>query len=134
MDYKPHITIALYLNLGKLFYAIALSDKKIQREEVDTLKKEISVFNTKANLSILNPEIDIAHHIITTFDMLYLETADAQTCFDDFVAFKRSNEVLFTASLKKEILEVSSKIATSFSNVNKAELMMLAKLSIEFKK
>lgn len=134
MDYKQHITIALYLNLGKLFYAIALSDKKIQSEEVITLKKEISIFNKKTSLSILNPKIDIENYIITAFDMLYFEVADVQTCFDDFIAFKRGNEALFTASLKKEILEVSGKIAASFSNLNKAELMMLAKLSIEFKK
>ncbi len=134
MDSKEHIAIVFYQHLGKLFYAIASIDKKIQKVEVETLKKEVSVFNTNTNSSIFSANIDPIHHITATFDILYFEAADAQTCYDDFVVFKRKYETLFTASLKKEILEISGKIAASFANLNKSELMLLAKLSIEFKK
>jgi hypothetical protein len=134
MDDKQHIMIALYQHLGKLFYAIASSDKKIQKQEVEVLKKEVSVFNTNENLNISNSIIDVEHYITGTFDILYFEDADAETCFDDFITFKKEYETLFTTSFKKKILEIAGKIAASFSNLNKSELMMLAKLSIEFKK
>ncbi|MBC8757056.1 hypothetical protein H2O64_20455 [Kordia sp. YSTF-M3] len=134
MDSKQHIAIVFYQHLAKLFYAIASIDKKIQKVEVETLKKEISVFNTITNLKMVNADIDPEHHIMATFDLLYFEEADGQTCYDDFIAFKKNYEALFTASLKKEILEISGKIAASFSNLNKSELMLLANLSIEFKK
>jgi hypothetical protein len=132
MDLKEHIAIVFYQHLSKLFYAIAAIDKNIQKVEVEALKKECSEFNT--NLSIFNTNIEIEHHITATFDILYFEETDAQDCFDDFIAFKKEYEVLFTPSLKKEILRIAGKIAASFSNLNKSELMLLAKLSIEFKK
>lgn len=134
MDSKEHIAIVFYQHLGKLFYAIASIDKKIQKVEVEALKKEISIFHTNTNSSIFNANIDATHHITATFDILYFEAADAQTCFNDFIAFKKNYETLFTTSLKKEILEIAGKIAASFANLNKSELMLLAKLSIEFKK
>ncbi|QHI35640.1 hypothetical protein IMCC3317_09860 [Kordia antarctica] len=134
MDSKQHLAISFYQHLGKLFYAIALADKKIKKVEFEVMKKHISLLNMEENLIAIDIKINIEHQITSTFNMLYFEETDAQTCFNDFVTFKRTYESLFTASLKNTILKIAGKIASGFSNINKSELMMLAKLSIELKK
>ncbi|AXG70757.1 hypothetical protein KORDIASMS9_03003 [Kordia sp. SMS9] len=134
MDVTSQTAVVFYQHLGKLFYAMALADKKIKKEEFQAMKKEIALLSLSENYTITDAEIDIEHHITSTFKILYFEKATSQACFDDFVTFKRKYESLFTPSIKKAILKIAGKILASFSNVNKSELMLLAKLSIEFKK
>jgi hypothetical protein len=134
MNAEEHKIISFYQHLGKLFYAIALADKKIKKVEFEMLKKQISLLNVNENLIATAPEIDIEHHITSTFAILYIEETAAKTCFDDFITFKKTYESLFTPSLKNSILKIAGKIASSSANLNKSELMMLAKLSIELKK
>ncbi len=133
MELKEQKAVVFYQHLGKLFYAIALADKKIKKEEFEVMKKEISLLSMSENYSVTDAEIDIEHYITTTFKILYFDEATVEACFDDFIAYKRANESLFTTSIKKAILKIAGKIAASFSDVNKSELILLAKLSIEFK-
>lgn len=134
MDSKQKVVIALYQHLGKLFYAVALADKKIKKEEFEAMKKEISLVIEDESFVISETEVDIEHIIMSTFNVLYFEDANAEYCYNEFVDFKKTYESLFTESLKSIILKIAGKIAASFSNVNKSELMMLAKLSLELKK
>ncbi|AXT20376.1 hypothetical protein D7030_04445 [Flavobacteriaceae bacterium AU392] len=53
---------------------------------------------------------------------------------DNFLKFKRDNEDLFSKEIKTLILKTANAIASSFANKNKSELIILAKLSLEFKK
>ena len=133
MDLKPQAAVIFYQHLGKLFYAVALADKKVKKEEFETMKKEISLLCVSENYQITKLKIDIEHHITSTFKILYFDKATVEDCYNDFVDYKRANEVLFTKSIKRMILKIAGKIAASFSDINKSELILLAKLSMEFK-
>ncbi|WP_298423359.1 hypothetical protein [uncultured Kordia sp.] len=134
MDVTKQTAAVFYQHLGKLFYAIASADKKIKKEEFEAMKKAISLLSLRENLHITNTSTDIEHYISTTFKILYFDNVSAETCFDDFVTFKNKHEALFTESIKNTILKIAGKIACSFSDVNKSELILLAKLSLELKK
>jgi hypothetical protein len=129
MNKAKDITLSFFQHLGKLYYAIAACDKKVTKEEYKALLKVIN-----NQWQQIETEIDVKYHIVSSFQSLYLENSNAKTCFDDFITFKQNNETLFTNILKKRILKTAGIIASSFSNQNKSELIMLATLSIEFKK
>lgn len=126
-----HVSFDLYQHLGKLFYAIAKTDDCIRDEE---LKKLEEVLDNE--WMILDGFNAISKAIITnTFKWLDKDNEyDANVCFANFVKYKRAHEALFSNDLKSLILKTAGKIASSFSGQNKSELIMLAKLSIEFKK
>ncbi len=134
MSYPEKTLISFYQNLGKLCYAIAASDKVVRDEEFNALKdlikhKWLFVFDTEHG-----HKIDIAHHIEHTFKRLVLEKQDANSCFNDFIAYKKAHNDFFTPELNSLILKTTGAITAAFSSQNKSELIMLAKLSIELKK
>lgn len=132
---KKKMTLKFYQNLGKLFYAIAASDGSVRDAEFDKLK----TFVKKQWLTIDDIEdgfgTDAAYQIEVVFDWLNRdEEYNAKTCYDDFVSFKKSQSHLFTEDVKRLILKTASSIAHAFAGINKAELIMLAKLDMELKK
>ena len=133
MNVSPQTAVVFYQHLGKLFYAMAFADKKIKKEEFNTMKKEIALLSMSEDYRITNADIDIEHQITSTFKILYFEKATVEACYEDFRTFKKQHESLFTPTIKSAILKIAGKIAGSFSDVNKSELILLAKLSLEFK-
>lgn len=127
---KTH-TSKFFENLGKLFYAIAASDKKIEAIEITTLKEII-----KAHWSTIDSlDYDALKHLEFMFDRLHKEDhLNSEACYLDFVTYKNKQKHLFTDTIKRLILQTSNAIASSFAGRNKSELIMIAKLDIEFKK
>lgn len=135
MTPKSHLTLKFYQNLGKLFYAIAAIDNTIHNAEIQKLKEHVK----KVWLHVDDLEddfgTDAAYQIDIVFDWLMKEEAlDVQTCYDDFVSYKKDQNHLFTNTINRLILKTADAIAESFSGKNKSELMLLAKLNIELKK
>lgn len=128
-------SVRFYQNLGKLFYAIAASDKVVRKIEHARLKEIVK----KEWLSVDDFEddfhTDAAYQIEVVFDWLYNEEKlDAERWFTGFLEFKNNHEQLFNDDVKKLILKTSESIASSFSGKNKSELIMLAKLNLNLKK
>lgn len=118
-------TVYFFQSLGKLFYAISASDGNVNENEIKIVQE------------LMNTEwegVQHSEHIERTFKNLVKEKASSSECFNQFVAFKNKNEVVFTPEVKSAIAEVAGAIAASFSNKNKSELILLAKLALEFKK
>lgn len=134
MEKNQHTIIEFYQHVGKLFYAVALSDNKLDEGEFDTLKNELSTASSFTELLAVDKTLGGKHHILSAFTLMFADKVSPQICYDEFIAFKKKHEELFTASVKENILSIAGKIASSFSNRNKSELIMLAKLSIAFKK
>ena len=134
MNFIKTANIDFYQNLGKIFYAIAAADKHVRDEELKTFE---DIINNEWILE-KNGEGNIKDNtviIIDTFRWLLNDNEyNAEYCYNSFINFKRSHEVLFNKNMKSQILRTASKIAASFSGKNKSELLMLAKLNIEFKK
>lgn len=126
MDTTTTHTVEFYQNLGKLFYAIAASDNSVNAIEVQSL---IGIVKTEWS------SYKDASQILEVFNWLNLDKDyDADVCFNNFVAYKKRNEKLFTDSVKKLVYKTANEIALSFAGRNKSELIMLAKLDLEFKK
>ena len=127
--------IKFYQNLGKLFYAIAASDKVVREEELNKLKETVKKVWLTSNIIQNDVKTEAEHSIINTFKWLNRDNEyDAETCFNSFISYKKDNEQLFTKELNALILKTANVIASSFSGKNKSELIMLAKLNLELNK
>lgn len=133
MDKTNNITF--YQNLGKLFYAIAASDKVVREEELNKLKETVKKVWLTSSIIQNDVKAEAEHSIINTFKWLYQDNEyDAETCFNSFISYKKDHEQLFTNELNALILKTANVIASSFSGKNKSELIMLAKLNLELNK
>jgi hypothetical protein len=130
MDNKA-FTPQFFENLGKLFYAIAASDHKVEDMEVNAIK-EIVKTHWSAIDFIDNDAFKAIEFMFNKLNKEDHQNSDA--CYLDFVTYKNKQKHLFTDKIKDLILQTSNAIASSFSGRNKSELIMLAKLSLELKK
>jgi len=127
---KPVLTEEFYQNIGMLFYAIAVSDKVVRAEEIKTLKELVQ--HKWVPIDDLTDEFgtDEAYKIEMIFDWLEENAPEAGYAFNEFKAYKKENERVFTVEIKNLIWETADAIAASFSGKNKSELIMLSKLKI----
>lgn len=135
MQTEKQFTLKFYQNLGKLFYAIAAADKNIREAEISKLKEIVK--NEWLAVDDLEDDFgtDAAYQIEVVFDWLINEEDfDIEACYNDFVTYKNNQPHLFTKKVKHLILKTANAIAASFSGMNKSELMLLAKLTIELNK
>ena len=118
--------------LGKLFYAIAIADKKIHSKEIETLNK---VIKEKWPASEQDSDISLSgsqNQIQNTFSQLQKIEADGETCFLEFRMYFIERPYLFTNELRIKIWDTAQLIANSFATKNKSELILLAKLKTLF--
>lgn len=135
MNLKQKEKLNFYQNLGKLFYAIAASDKQVREEEFKSLKNNVTNEWKSAKNFDANFNDSTINTIIDTFKWLHNDNeCNAQICYTSFINFKKTHEHLFNKKVNSLILNTASKIAASFSSINKSELIMLAKLNIELNK
>ena len=134
MEISKNTSINFYQNLGKLFYAIAVADGAVRDAEYTKLKDLVK--DEWLNVDHIEDSFgtDTAYQIEIVFDWLYSEQPDANSCFVDFISFKKEHQSLFTDEIKDLILKTAGAIASAFCGVNKAELIMLAKIDMEFKR
>lgn len=120
----------LYQNLGKLFYAIAMADKKVVQEEVKKLKEDVR----KYWLSVDDIEdefgTDAAFQIEIVFDWLQNEELESQLYFEEFMDFYKAHPLKFNDRIKELIWLTADDIASSFAGKNKSELILLGKLKM----
>ena len=120
----------LYQNLGKLFYAIAMADKKVVQEEVKKLKEDVR----KYWLSVDDIEdefgTDAAFQIEIVFDWLQNEELESQLYFEEFMDFYKAHPSKFNDRIKELIWLTADDIASSFAGKNKSELILLGKLKM----
>jgi len=135
MKTKKKLTIKFYQNLGKLFYAIAASDKVVRDVEFDKLKELVKKLWLDVD-ELEDPfDTDAAYQIEIVFDWLNREEdLNVKACFNDFFNYKNEQGHLFTKQVNSLIMYTASAIAESFSGKNKSELIILATLSIELNK
>ncbi|MBU2939771.1 hypothetical protein KO494_09495 [Lacinutrix sp. C3R15] len=131
MEKNKNFTSLFFKNVGSLFYAIAAADKKVEKKEILVLKNSIK--SQWQAVSFL--DINALQEIILTFNRLHKENnQDPEVLYQDFVRYKNKEAHLFTSTITNLILQTANAIASSFSDKNKSELIMLAKLEIELKK
>jgi len=112
----------LHHYLGKLFYAVAMADKKIEEEEIAVFKTEI--LNRWGNPNAKQNELAVKghHEIIKTFSQLQVIPAESDSCFSEFSEFYNEHKNLFNVDVRKLIWNTAQAIALSFANKNKVLL------------
>lgn len=129
------MALEFYQNLGKLFYAIAAIDHSVREEELNKLKEIVKKEWLTTNLIDEASKTEVEASIINTFKWLQQDNEyNAETCYDGFLAFKKEHEHLFSTNINTLIFKTAKAIASSFSGVNKGELILLTKLQIELNK
>lgn len=132
MKMKKELAYEFYQNLGKLFYAMAAIDNTVRIEELDKLKDLVK--KEWLTTHLIEDNLNVEHTIINTFKWLHKDKEyNAETCYNSFLTFKNEHQSLFTKDVNKLILKTARVVATSFSKLNKSELMILAKLDMELK-
>lgn len=125
---KPQLLF--YQKMGELFYSIAAADKVVRKEEYEALKNIVA--QEWKNLDDYEDHFrtDAAHQIEVVFDWFDYEQLDANECFESFADYKKEHPKLFTKERKQLIWKTANAIASSFSDQNKSEVIMLTKLKI----
>lgn len=130
MENKKKVATNFYENLGKLFYAVAMADSHIHRQEIDKLR----IFIRKYWLEVDELEddygTDAAFQIESVFDWLLDNDKDGDECFEEFGEFYQDHVSLFSPYIKVLILDTANAIANSFAGKNKGELVLLGKLDL----
>lgn len=132
VEEHSHQKQEFYQHIGRLFYAIAASDRIIRREEVDVMKDIIERRWKPGDTSKDSYGTDTAWQIEIVFDWLDANKPEAEASFEKFTEFYKMHKNLFTSSIKNDLLYTCNEIASAFRDKNKSELIMLAKLQTLF--
>ncbi len=132
LDSKKKQGNEFYQNLGKLFYAVAMSDHSVHMKELEKLNEVVS--DHWLDVDDIEDEFgtDSAHQITTVFDWLLEYEKDGEEIYEEFEEFYTDHKKLFTPKVKALAMSTSRAIATAFAGSNKAELVMLGRLELLF--
>ncbi len=134
MENPERLSVRFYQKLGKLFYAIAAADNVVMPAEFDKLKEIVKAKWITIDDFEDDFHTDAAYQIEVVFDWLNTqEKLNATVWFDEFMEFKKEHSQLFNPEIKDLILKTANVIAASFRGKNKSELILLARLSLNFK-
>lgn len=131
---KKKLGNEFYQNLGKLFYAIAMADHSVHMKELEKLNEVVK--DHWLEVDDIEDEFgtDAAFQIETVFDWLLEYEKDEEENYEEFEQFYMEHKILFTPKIKQLIMSTARAIAASFYGSNKAELVLLGRLTLLFNK
>lgn len=122
-----------YKELGKLLYAVAMADKKIQKQEVDALHefvaKELALSESTSDSSGMNQ----AFYVDFEFDDNAEKKISVQEAHDSFIRFLDANIESIDEKLINKSIKAVEKVATSFRKMNAEERELVDKIKTEIK-
>lgn len=116
-----------YTAIAYLFYAIAIADKTITREEKLKIIAYVKKYWSK-NLPVGNSEA----LIYQTLRELITKNTEGQKAFLEFSEHYNRNRKLYDISLKTQLIAACDAIATKKGKRSKMELILLTKLHTMF--
>lgn len=120
-----------YKELGQLLYAIAYSDGKVDKEEVDELReyvlKELAPFEPESDSSGMN----LAFYTQFEFEDIAEKHSPASIVFWSFLQYLKSNAANINDELKTLIVDAVEKVAKAYEKTNKQEQDMINLLNKE---
>lgn len=133
MRNTPKTMNELYESLGKLFYAIAISDGSVHINEWDKVKEIVKADWLYVDEFTDRYGTDAANQIEIVFDGLMEYEKTSEECFEEFKDFYKEHPHAFSKEIKSLTKKTANAIANSFARKNKSELMILAKLELLIK-
>jgi uncharacterized protein (DUF927 family) len=132
MDITSKLPALFYKKVGELFYAIAAIDNRVRKEEYLSFKNSLNSYGNLFEAIETDKSLAPVDILESAFKQAYQKEKDPETCFEDFVKYKRNNPELFTVARNKVVWDTANLIANSFSKVNKSEIILLQKLKMIF--
>ena len=123
----------LYQNLGKLFYAMAISDGNVHIKEWEKVKEIVKEDWLYVDDFTDRYGTDAANQIEIVFDWLLEYEKSSEECFEEFKEFYTAHPHAFTKEIKSLTGKTANAIANAFSGRNKSELVLLAKINLLLK-
>jgi uncharacterized tellurite resistance protein B-like protein len=126
MNYKQ-----FYKELGHLLYAVAYSDGKVRKKEVNALRefvlKELAPFEPSKDSSGMNQ----AFYTQFEFDDIVNKNEEATVVFSSFMDYLQKNISSINEHLKSSMIEAVEKVAQAYKKTNKLEQGMINNLKQE---
>ncbi len=128
---KPDKYKVFFQQTGKILFAIAMADRKIAPKEYEALQ---DIIEEELKLSYLE-ESELKHisQMKNVFDWMIKNPTSIDEILGEFKQFKNENITLFTPEIKDFIYKTANRIAGSYANKNKSELILLAKIHLILK-
>ena len=120
-----------YKELGKLLYAVAKSDGKIQPKEIKVLHefvlKELALFEPTIDSSGMNQ----AFYADFEFEKYFQLNISIDEAHSSFIKFLEENIDHIDPVLITKTIQAIEKVAKSFRSINKKEQAMINKIKTE---
>lgn len=123
MDYRKY-----YNELGKLLYAVANVDGRVQRKEIEEVHKVVR--DELMHLDDTEDDFDMDAAFFTEFEFDYMReesTISSEDLLNSFAEYLRNTPEL-RPSLRQAAKRAAVRVAESFAGINKREQEFLEKL------
>ncbi|HRT54930.1 MAG TPA: hypothetical protein P5291_12650 [Flavobacteriales bacterium] len=118
-----------YKELGRLLYAIAAADGRVQKKERDTLKWVVKDLLVPVESGLDHHGTDKAYITEFEFDVLADRHATSQEAFDSFVAYMAGHHKDLTEEQRELVLTCAEAVAHAYHGVGAKELPLLIELN-----
>lgn len=125
---KTMITRSYYKELGKLLYAVAKADGKINSHEVKELKKIIKSELVPAEKETDKFGTDTAFYTEFEFEAYEEMDIDADLAYDSFISFVKEHNNYVTLEMREKAYYLATNVSDVFKGKNKAEKDLLTRL------
>lgn len=123
MDYQE-----LYIEMGRLLYAIAMADGKVQDDEIEKVKQIVNQQLTSMVKSHDAFGTAYAFYMEFEFERVHDFEIRIRDAFDSFIDYSIENKADFTPEIKKLVMVSCEKVANAFNGIEDNEQVLLNKL------
>lgn len=130
LDVRKKLRKELYQNLGKVFYAVAMADRKVHPKEIEKLKELVRDHWLEVDAIEDEYGSDAAFQIETVFDWALKHEKESEEVYAEFEAFYKDHTTHFTPKVKQLIATTAKAITSAFAGRNKSELILLGRIEL----
>lgn len=123
-----HFYTRFYKQLGKLLYAVAKADGKVQEPEVKAIHEIVVADLLPLEESIDAFGTDAAFYAEFEFDLLHDRNVHKDLAYKDFVNYLKENDQHIDAQLRALILKAVEKVAEAYHGTEEPEAELIADL------
>jgi hypothetical protein len=117
-----------YSEVGKLMYAVAAVDGKVQKKEYDKLREIVEKKLVPVEHSTDQFGTDNAYYAEIEFDILMDRDASSSTCFESFCNYVEAHKTAFDAHLKMMVVNLVKELAHVYRGTTSKEAALIKKL------
>ena len=117
-----------YINLGKLVYAIAMADGRVQQEEIEKFREDLNELLLPLQEGVDEFGMDSAFYSEFEFEKLMDKNISMQEAFDSFSIYIDENKNDFNDELKEICIKIVENVAEAYEGIVQEEKDLIAAL------